>query len=82
MTLPGGVELLILVAVLVALFGAQKLPAAARSLGQSLRVFKAEFRGSSSNRPETTGADDAGARPVEDEPRPRGVEGRPPSGPG
>ena len=35
---------LILLAVLL-LFGYQKLPDAARSLGRSLRIFKAEMRG-------------------------------------
>lgn len=35
--------LLVLIAVLV-LFGAKRLPTAARSLGQSMRIFKAETR--------------------------------------
>ena len=38
-------HLLIVAAVFVLLFGAKKLPDAARSLGQSLRIFKAETRG-------------------------------------
>lgn len=42
MGLPGGWELVIIVLVLVALFGASKLPKMARSLGQSARAFKAE----------------------------------------
>ncbi|GAA3356944.1 MULTISPECIES: Sec-independent protein translocase subunit TatA [Saccharopolyspora] len=45
MGLPGGWELVLIVAVLVLLFGATKLPQMARSLGQSARVFKAEARG-------------------------------------
>lgn len=45
MGLPGGWELVIIVLVLVALFGASKLPKMARSLGQSARAFKAEARG-------------------------------------
>lgn len=38
-------HLLILVIVVVALFGAKKLPDVARGLGQSARIFKAEMRG-------------------------------------
>jgi len=39
-----GWHLLILVAVIVLLFGAKKLPDAARSLGKSMRIFKSEMR--------------------------------------
>ncbi|HEY1484597.1 MAG TPA: Sec-independent protein translocase subunit TatA [Micromonosporaceae bacterium] len=35
----------ILVLVLVVLFGAKRLPTAARSLGQSMRIMKAETKG-------------------------------------
>lgn len=35
-------HIILLVAVLVVLFGARKLPTAARSLGESMRIFKAE----------------------------------------
>ncbi|QGK69801.1 twin-arginine translocase TatA/TatE family subunit [Allosaccharopolyspora coralli] len=45
MGIPGGWELVLILAVLVLLFGATKLPQMARSLGQSARVFKAETRG-------------------------------------
>jgi sec-independent protein translocase protein TatA len=38
-------HLLILVAVLVLLFGAKKLPDAARSVGRSLKILKAETKG-------------------------------------
>ena len=48
MGIPSGWELVILLAVLVVLFGATKLPTAARSIGQSIRIFKAETRGSRS----------------------------------
>ena len=37
-------HLLILAAVFVVLFGSRKLPDAARSLGKSMRIFKAETR--------------------------------------
>ncbi len=35
----------VLVVVLVLLFGAKRLPAASRSLGQSLRILKSEVKG-------------------------------------
>ena len=38
-------HIIILVAVLILLFGAKRLPGAARSLGRSLRIIKAETRG-------------------------------------
>jgi sec-independent protein translocase protein TatA len=40
-----GPELLILVLVVLLLFGAKRLPDAARSVGRSLRIFKAETKG-------------------------------------
>jgi sec-independent protein translocase protein TatA len=51
MTLPpliaglGPTELLIILAVLVLLFGASKLPELARGSGRALRIFKAETKG-------------------------------------
>jgi sec-independent protein translocase protein TatA len=41
----GKPEILILLIVILVLFGARRLPGAARSLGQSLRIFKAETKG-------------------------------------
>lgn len=38
-------HIIVLVAVLILLFGAKRLPGAARSLGRSLRIIKAETRG-------------------------------------
>jgi sec-independent protein translocase protein TatA len=67
MGIPSGWELVILLAVLVLLFGATKLPTAARAVGQSIRIFKAETTASRSER-------DAGA------PAP-GLQSLPPSGP-
>ena len=40
-----GPELLILLLVIVILFGAKRLPDAARSVGRSMRIFKAETKG-------------------------------------
>ncbi|MDQ3154155.1 MAG: Sec-independent protein translocase subunit TatA [Actinomycetota bacterium] len=45
MGIPQGWELVLLLGVLVLLFGATKLPTAARSIGQSMRIFKAETKG-------------------------------------
>ena len=42
--MPGGYEWLIIIAVLLLLFGAKKLPEMARSVGQSARVFKGEMK--------------------------------------
>lgn len=40
----GAPELLIMLVVFMLLFGAARLPDLARSVGQSLRIFKAETR--------------------------------------
>jgi sec-independent protein translocase protein TatA len=51
----------ILAVVVILLFGAKRLPDAARSLGKSLRIFKSEIRElHSESKPET-------ARPVQSE---------------
>lgn len=57
----GGVELLIILAVLVLLFGASKLPELARGGGQALRIFKAETKGlmDDDDKPSTAGRDKA-----------------------
>ena len=39
-----GWHLIIIIAVIVLLFGAPKLPGLARSLGQSLRIFRGEMK--------------------------------------
>ncbi|AWS44654.1 Sec-independent protein translocase subunit TatA [Streptosporangium sp. 'caverna'] len=49
-------EVLIILAVLILLFGAKRLPDVARSMGRSLRVFKSEI-----NRPQ----DDEGTPPIQ-----------------
>ena len=41
----GPPELIIILILVMVLFGYKKLPGAARSLGQSLRIFKAETKG-------------------------------------
>ncbi|RDH79428.1 twin-arginine translocase TatA/TatE family subunit [Mycolicibacterium moriokaense] len=42
----------IVIAVFVLLFGAKKLPDAARSLGQSMRIFKSEVKEMKDSKPE------------------------------
>lgn len=39
-----GWHIVIIVGIIAVLFGSAKLPAAARSMGQSLRIFKAEMK--------------------------------------
>ncbi|CAO5186027.1 Sec-independent protein translocase protein TatA [Frankia sp. AiPs1] len=41
----GAPELLIILVVIMVLFGAKRLPDAARSFGRSLRIFKSEVKG-------------------------------------
>ena len=41
----GAPEIILILLVIVLLFGAKKLPDAARGLGRSLRIFKAETKG-------------------------------------
>ncbi|MDO4898659.1 MAG: Sec-independent protein translocase subunit TatA [Rothia sp. (in: high G+C Gram-positive bacteria)] len=41
----GPVHILILLIIIILLFGAPKLPGMARSLGQSMRIFKSEVDG-------------------------------------
>jgi len=44
-SLPGGWELILIVLVIMLLFGAKRMPDAARSLGRSMRILKAETKG-------------------------------------
>jgi sec-independent protein translocase protein TatA len=46
----------ILVVAFMVLFGARKLPGAAQSLGQAMRIFKSETKGLSGDRDDTTAA--------------------------
>jgi sec-independent protein translocase protein TatA len=46
-------KILIVVVVLIVLFGSKKLPHAARSLGQSMRILKAEVSGLHQDEPES-----------------------------
>jgi len=44
-----GWHIVIIVALVAVLFGAKRMPDAARSVGQSLRIFKAEMKASSTD---------------------------------
>ena len=46
-----GWHALILLAVVLLLFGATKLPALARSMGQSMRIFRAEIKDPDAHEP-------------------------------
>ncbi len=67
MTLPRGWELILIVIVIVLLFGAKRMPDAARSVGRSLRIFKAETKGladDSSAKPDALPTASAGSEPA------------------
>jgi|GEM_PF-605735 sec-independent protein translocase protein TatA len=55
-------HIIVLVAVLVLLFGAKRLPDAARALGRSLRILKAETRSLADDRDLAEKADAQAAR--------------------
>jgi sec-independent protein translocase protein TatA len=54
-----GWEIVIILALLLLLFGAKRLPDAARGLGRSLRVFKAETKGLRDDNEDKNLSDDA-----------------------
>jgi sec-independent protein translocase protein TatA len=59
-----GWEWLIIVALILLLFGAKRLPDAARGLGRSLRIFKAETKGLADDAKAGAAATDAAAAPA------------------
>jgi sec-independent protein translocase protein TatA len=68
----GWPHLLIILAVIILIFGAAKLPALAKSLGQSARVFKGEMKAmkeedsaTAAQKTEQTAADDAAKASVD-----------------
>jgi sec-independent protein translocase protein TatA len=72
-------HVIVLIAVLVLLFGAKRLPGAARSLGRSLRIIKAETKGLV-DEPEPDDLDEkadaqAGRRPLPSDPERRAAAG-------
>jgi sec-independent protein translocase protein TatA len=61
-------HLAIIAVLVVVLFGAKRLPDAARSLGKSLRIFKSEVRElQSESQPNTSATQAAPAQPVQSE---------------
>ncbi len=62
----GGPELILVLVVFMVLFGAKRMPDAARSLGRSLRIFKAETKGLRDE--DGDGFDDKTGKPMPAEP--------------
>ena len=71
-------KILIVAVVIIVLFGSKKLPAAARSLGQSMRILKKEVHGLHEDEPEPR---PAGAQPAAQAPAEltAGASGGPPA---
>jgi len=57
-------KILIVALVIIVLFGSKKLPAAARSLGQSMRILKKEVHGLHEDEPEPRHPDAQPAAPA------------------
>ena len=68
----GPPEIILILVVLVLLFGAKRLPDAARSLGRSMRIFKSEVK-EMKHDDDSSSASTTGSTAPE---RPREVEGR------
>ena len=66
-----GWHIIIILALVVVLFGSRKMPDAARSIGQSLRIFKSEMKAAASD-----GQDKAPQQPAPVAAAPQVVEGR------
>ena len=83
-----GWHLLILLAVVVLLFGAKRLPDMARAVGQSARIFKGEMKGATAEEraqsehpaPAAPPAIDESPRPVAPAPQPTSDTTHPPTG--
>lgn len=63
-----GWHIVIIVALVVLLFGSRKLPDAARSVGQSLRIFKSEMKAAAK--------DEGGQAEAKKDAAPQAVEGK------
>ena len=57
-------KILIVALVIIVLFGSKKLPSAARSLGQSMRILKKEVQGLHEDEPEPDPPDARAAAPA------------------
>lgn len=60
-----GWQLVIIIALVLLLFAAPKLPAMARNLGQSMRIFKSEVKQMKDEDPKGKGTGQDGSEPVE-----------------
>jgi sec-independent protein translocase protein TatA len=49
-----GIHLLIVIGVIVLLFGATRLPALARSVGQSMKIFRQEIKSDTDDKTDST----------------------------
>jgi len=58
---PQGLEWLIILAIVLVLFGAARLPALARSVGSSMRIFRSEVK-KGEEQPPAAGDDDGAPR--------------------
>lgn len=72
-----GWEWLIIIALILLLFGAKRLPDAARGLGRSLRIFKAETKGLAGDGKATEAAAEAAPAAVEPPAQPAPPPGAP-----
>ena len=67
----GGWHLLIILVIIVLLFGASRLPAVSKSLGQSMRIFRREVKGLKDDAKADGAKDDAKANGAKDGEPPR-----------
>lgn len=67
-----GWHFLIILVVILLLFGAPKLPLLARSLGQSMKIFKNEIKSDSADEPADTTVTSTPAEPTNGSSRPVG----------
>jgi sec-independent protein translocase protein TatA len=63
--MPQGFEWLVILAVVILIFGAAKLPELARGTGQALRIFKSETKGLRDDDKDETTTPPVAAPPVE-----------------
>ena len=60
-----GWHIVIIIALLAILFGSRRMPGAARSLGQSLRIFKSEIKAAKEDEPHRDPASAPAPAPIE-----------------
>ncbi|GAA1326259.1 twin-arginine translocase TatA/TatE family subunit [Leucobacter albus] len=70
-----GAHLIVIVFIVVLLFGAPKLPALAKSLGQSMKILKKEVRSDDDGAGAVDGETTAAAAAAAEQPKPGGTAG-------